>query len=302
MAKGSPRRAARSRATPAMHQASGRLASMARSKTTSGSIPSASTAARPGVARSTASRTDDPVVVVGQASSGPEQSMPFETTPFILRRPISKPPGSTAPTGASGTRSPTAKFQAPHTICSGLAAGVDGHQPDLVGAGDGARCRGPGRPRRRSRPSPTLARLRRPARGRRGSRPGRPGPRRRGRSRAARKAGRARSSSSELRRKRTSLSAGRACRGSRDASGPPVDTEAEGEPDPLLGSIPHGGEHVGVDHPAAAQLDPPRLRAGPAPAPPQIGAGDLELGGRLGEGEVGRPQPGVDARAEVGAR
>ena len=41
MANGSPSRAARSRATPAMHQASGRLASTATSKTTSGSIPSA---------------------------------------------------------------------------------------------------------------------------------------------------------------------------------------------------------------------------------------------------------------------
>ena len=49
------------------------------------------------------------------SSSRPEQSIPLEATPFILRRPMANPPGRTAPTGARGTRSPTSKFQAPHT-------------------------------------------------------------------------------------------------------------------------------------------------------------------------------------------
>ncbi len=54
-------------------------------------------------------------------SSLPEHSMPLETTPFIFRRVIVKSPGRTAPTGARGTRSPTAKFEAPHTTSTGPA-------------------------------------------------------------------------------------------------------------------------------------------------------------------------------------
>ncbi len=55
------------------------------------------------------------------SSSRPEQSMPWEVTPFILRLAMAKSPGSTAPTGARGTRSPTAKFQAPQTTDRGSA-------------------------------------------------------------------------------------------------------------------------------------------------------------------------------------
>ena len=50
-------------------------------------------------------------------------------------------------------------------------------------------------------------------------------------------------------------------------------------------------EHRGVEHPAAAELDPPGLRAGAAARAPADRAGDLELRRRLGEGEVARPQP-----------
>ena len=71
-------------------------------------------------------------------SSRPEQSIPFETTPFILRWPMAKPPGSTAPTGARGTRSPTAKFCAPQTTSTGPSPAVDHHPADPVGALDGA--------------------------------------------------------------------------------------------------------------------------------------------------------------------
>src|SRR6185503_14154709 len=47
--------------------------------------------------------------------------------------------------------------------------------------------------------------------------------------------------------------------------GQPVDAEPEGEPAPLLGVVAHGPEHVGVDHAAAAQLQPARLAAGATP-------------------------------------
>ena len=82
--------------------------------------------------------------------------------------------------------------------------------------------------------------------------------------------------------------------------GAAVDAEAEGEARPLLGVDADGLEHVGVDHPAAAQLDPARLRAHPAALALAEDAGDLELGRRLGEREERRPQPGVDVGAEVG--
>ena len=52
-------------------------------------------------------------------SSRAEQSIPLEITPFIFRWAISNPPGSTAPTGASGTWFPTSKFMAPQTMSSG---------------------------------------------------------------------------------------------------------------------------------------------------------------------------------------
>ena len=66
--------------------------------------------------------------------------------------------------------------------------------------------------------------------------------------------------------------------------------------------MPDGREHVGVDHAAAAELDPPGPAARPAAGPGADRTGHLELGRRLGERKVGRPQPGVHARAEIGVR
>ena len=131
---GSPRAAARSRATPAMQRASGRLAEMSRSKTTSGCRSSASTSGTPGAARP-AGRTSNPSGPAGEGrrSSSALQSIPFDHSPRILRREISNPPGRTVPTGARGTRSPTWKFQAPHTICGLTVAGVDVDQADALG-------------------------------------------------------------------------------------------------------------------------------------------------------------------------
>ena len=119
MAKGRPSRAARSRATPAMLQASGRLASTATSNTTSGSSPRAPANPTPGAAPSTSLSRRIPSWSSERRSSRPEHSIPLETTPFILRLAMAKPPGSTAPTGARGTRSPTSKFQAPQTTSIG---------------------------------------------------------------------------------------------------------------------------------------------------------------------------------------
>ncbi len=64
--------------------------------------------------------------------------MPFETTPFILRRSIRNSPGNTLPTGTNGTMSPTSKFQAPQTTSTvSRVAHVDDHAADAVGACDG---------------------------------------------------------------------------------------------------------------------------------------------------------------------
>ena len=49
-------------------------------------------------------------------SSRAEQIIPSEMRPYVSRAPIAKPPGSTAPGNATGTRSPTTKFVAPQTI------------------------------------------------------------------------------------------------------------------------------------------------------------------------------------------
>ena len=82
--------------------------------------------------------------------------------------------------------------------------------------------------------------------------------------------------------------------------GQPVDAEAEGEARPHVGVDPDRGEDGGVDHAAPAQLDPARVRAGAAALAEAEGAGDLELGRRLGEREVRRPQARLHALAEVG--
>ena len=70
----------------------------------------------------------------------------------------------------------------------------------------------------------------------------------------------------------------------------PVDAEPEGEARPDVGVDPDGGEDGGVDHAAAAELDPAGVRARAAPFAQADGAGDLVLGRGLGEGEVGRAQ------------
>ena len=121
-----------------MHQASGRLPSTAMSNTMSGSMPERLHQGRARLAPSTSSpRISSPASSSDIPSSLPEHSIPLDHTPLIFWRPIAKPPGRMAPTGASGTRSPTAKFVAPQTISSWLRAGIDHHPPDPVGPLDG---------------------------------------------------------------------------------------------------------------------------------------------------------------------
>ena len=68
---------------------------------------------------------------------------------------------------------------------------------------------------------------------------------------------------------------------------------AEGEARVDLGVDAAGGEHVGIDHAAAAPLDP----AGPALL---LGEPQVHLGTGLGEGEEGGTQAGARFRTEHG--
>ena len=115
-AKGTPKKAARSRATPAIDSASGRLASTSSSMTTSALRPSASPTGAPR-GRSPL-RCRMPSWSSPRPSSLAELSMPLDHSPRILRRAISMPSGITVPIVASGTRMPGSRLEAPQAICS----------------------------------------------------------------------------------------------------------------------------------------------------------------------------------------
>ena len=86
-----------------------------------GRSPSAAMIGVPGWPGSLSPRINRPAASSARPSFLPGHSMPLEATPRSLRWLISKPPGRMAPTGANGTRSPTSKLVAPHTISSGSA-------------------------------------------------------------------------------------------------------------------------------------------------------------------------------------
>src|SRR5580704_17675431 len=65
-----------------------------------------------------------PVWSSPMASSLAEQIIPSEMWPYVLRAPISNPPGSIAPGSASATRSPTAKLTAPQITPDASSAGA----------------------------------------------------------------------------------------------------------------------------------------------------------------------------------
>ena len=76
----------------------------------------------------------------------------------------------------------------------------------------------------------------------------------------------------------------------------PVDAGAEGEALPYIGIEPAIGDHFGVDHARAEQLHPMIGAAEHAPALLHMEA-DIDLGRRLGEREIGGPQPQDDVVA-----
>src|SRR5439155_25595950 len=74
-----------------------------------------------------------------------------------------------------------------------------------------------------------------------------------------------------------------------------VDAEAEGEALHLLGVVADGAQHVRMDHAGAEHLEPPPPAADAAGGVHRPGrrapeAGDVDRGGRLGEGEEARPE------------
>ena len=109
---GSPKCAARSRATPTTDIASDRFGVTERSNTTS-CRPSTSRTSAPSSLSPSSGRM--PSWSSPSPSSRAEQSMPSETSPRILRRSSVKPPGSVAPDGAYATTMPSTTFGAPHT-------------------------------------------------------------------------------------------------------------------------------------------------------------------------------------------
>ncbi len=268
MANGSPSLAARSRATPAMLQASGRLASTATSKTTSGTIPMASTSRRPGTAPfeppeppalSAPSSTRIPSWSSDSPSSRPEHSMPLEVTPFIVRRPISKSPGSTAPTGARGTKSPTSKFHAPHTTSTGSPPALTTtrriRSAPSMGAISSTRATttSPSPSPTRSMPSTTKPRSSRVAARSAGS------PSNGAKSRSQDRGTRTSVLSELAQEADVVLDQGAHVGNPMPHLGAAIDAEAEGETGPPVSVDPHRVEHGRVDHAAPTELDPARL-------------------------------------------
>src|SRR5690606_13866135 len=82
--------------------------------------PTYGRASSPGFAPLSGSSTRMPVWSSLTPSSRPEQIMPLDACPYVLRAEISNPPGSTPPGRMTATRSPTSKLVAPHTISCGL--------------------------------------------------------------------------------------------------------------------------------------------------------------------------------------
>ena len=109
---GTPKCAARSRATPRCPQQSALFRVRSRSKTTSCSIPKMSKGLTPsGESGGRMSNPDDSSLMPNSTS---EHNMPSESMPRIPRREISMPFGIFVPKVARGTMSPGCIFVAPH--------------------------------------------------------------------------------------------------------------------------------------------------------------------------------------------
>ena len=233
--------AARSRAIPATHHASGRLASTAMSNTASGPIPSASTrAARAGsgtparpTRRRHAAEDEDPLVVLGQPELAPRAQHPVGDDAFHLAPADREPAGEHRAHRGEGHDVALVEVPRPAHHLDRLAAGLDHDTADPVGPGDGADLEHAGQDdvaealARRARPP------RRRGRGRRGPPPGRRGRPRRGRSRPATTAGRARDRSDLAQDADVVVEEDPHVGDLVAHLGAAVDAEPEGEPRPL---------------------------------------------------------------------
>src|SRR6266704_6200738 len=117
---GTPSACDSSRAMPRTDRQYPRSGVTSRSSTMSSS-PTSGRAGSPGAAESGGS-TMIPVWSSPIPSSRAEQIMPSEIRSYVLRAAIANPPGRTVPGGATTTRSPTAKLNAPQMIPRGAAS------------------------------------------------------------------------------------------------------------------------------------------------------------------------------------
>ena len=111
--KDKPRRAARSRATPATDIASGRLGLTSKSNNTSCFRSKASDTLLPNSAVPGKIKISGSVLLIGNSNSSAEHNIPSDHSPLSLRCLILRPPATTAPSVASGTKSPTCMLNAP---------------------------------------------------------------------------------------------------------------------------------------------------------------------------------------------
>src|SRR5207248_8159088 len=203
-------------------------------------------------------RTRMPLWSSDSPSSAAEHNMPSDHWPRSWRRSISGPPGRRAPTRASGTRSPGPKLKAPHTICSVSPPASTSTSCTLSAAG----CSRLASTRATTTPSSTASIWMTPSATKPSS------------LKASTSAGVSASMGAKsLSQERGALMPSELLQEADVVDqevalvvdlvtdlGQAVDAETEGESRPLLRIEPAGSQHVGVDHAAAAELDPACLR------------------------------------------
>src|SRR4051794_32290578 len=281
---------------------------------TSSSSPSTARASSPG-SPDPAGSTMIPSWSSPMPSSRDEQIIPADTWPYVLRAEISTFPGSTPPGRTTTTRSPGAKLCAPQTMPWGspvpLAAPTSTvHQlivlPFFCGSGSMVSTRPTTSGPVMSEPARWIDSSLRPRAVRRCARSSVDTPAGRSTYSRIQETG---AFISDLRSEGAAEAdvaleeAAQVLDAVAEHQGA-VDAHAEGEAGVALGVDAARDQHAWVDHAAAAPLDPAlaSTRAtgaaveGPAAATHE--AHQVDLGARLGEREVRRPEPGRDALAE----
>src|SRR5580692_9821590 len=258
-----------------------------------------------------------PVWSSPMASSLAEQIIPSEMWPYVLRAPISNPPGSIAPGRASATRSPTTKLVAPQITPDASSGGASSCASEtatrqyLIGffspVSSSIDITWAITTPRMSCPTDSSDSTSNPAAvSRRATSVASTG-----------SASRAYSRSQESGTRISDLHSERpaephvALDRVPDLGQPvpdhqaPLDAEPEREAAVAVGVDAACDEHPGVHHAAARDLDPALRPAYPARIAARLGRGaaaDMafhrHVAGRLGEREVVRPQPGAQAHAE----